>query len=64
MKVQRGSKNFERKLESESSKRTMFARGGLGRLQMILELDTGRWAREEVNFEILYQLERRTKHFL
>ena len=40
-------KNLEGKSERESTKRTIFASGGLGWLQMVLELDTGRCASEE-----------------
>ena len=40
-------KNLEGKLERESPKRTVFASGGLGLLQMVSELDTGLCASEE-----------------
>ena len=39
-------KNLERKLERENSKRTIFASGGLGLLQMVSEPDTG-WSANE-----------------
>ena len=41
-------KNFEGKLERESPKKTIFASGGLGLLQMVLEPNTKRCANEEV----------------
>ena len=40
-------KNFEGKLERENSKRTIFARGGFGLLQMILEPDSEQCVNEE-----------------
>ena len=49
-------------------KRTIFASGGLGLLQMISELDTRRCASKDtelprgVDYEILHRLERGTKH--
>ena len=39
--------NLEGKPERESSKRIIFASGGLGLLQMVLELDTGQCASED-----------------
>ena len=41
-------KNFERKPEKESSKRTIFARSELGRLQMMSEPDIRHYASEDV----------------
>ena len=41
-------KNLEGKLERKSPKKTIFASGGLGLLQMVSEPDTGRCANEEV----------------
>ena len=40
-------KNLEEKLERENSKRTVSANGGLGRLQMVLEPDTGRCVNDD-----------------
>ena len=40
-------KNFEGKPKRKSVKRTIFASGGLGLLQMVLELETGSCASEE-----------------
>ena len=41
-------KNLEGKLERESPKRTVFASGGLGLLQMVLEPDTRQCASKDV----------------
>ena len=63
-------KNIEGKPERESPKRTIFACGGLGLLQMVSEPDTGRCASEDarssrgVDSEIPHRLERGTKHSL
>ena len=40
-------KNLERKLERESTKRTISANGGFKPLQMVSEPDTGLYASEE-----------------
>ena len=54
----------------ESANRTIYASGGLGLLQMILEPDTGQCASDDtglprgVDCEIPYQLKRGMKHFL
>ena len=40
-------KNLEEKLERKSSKRAISASGGLGLLQMVLELDVERCASKE-----------------
>ena len=40
-------KNFEGKPKRESPRRTLFACGGLGPLQMVLEPDNGRCTSEE-----------------
>ena len=51
-------------------KQTIFANGGFWLLQMVSEPDTGRCANKDagpsrgVDCEILYRLERRTKHSL
>ena len=51
-------------------KRTMFASGEVGLLQMVSELDTERCGNEDaglprrVDCEILHRLEKGTKHFL
>ena len=42
-----GFKNFKEKSEGESPRRTIYASGGLGLLQMVSELDIGRCASEE-----------------
>ena len=58
---------YEGKLERESPKRTIYVSGGLGLLQMVLELDIGRCASEDagvprgVDYEIPHRLERGTK---
>ena len=63
-------KNLEGKSERENPKKTMFARGGLGLLQIVSELDIGRYASEDaglrrgVDCEISHRLERGTKHSL
>ena len=44
----RNLKTFEEKPETENAKRTIFVSGGLRRLQMVSELDTGRCASEDV----------------
>ena len=52
------------------SKRTIFASGGLGLLQMVLVLDKGQWASKDagppkgVDCKIPHRLERGTKHSL
>ena len=40
-------KNLERKLERESLKRTIFASGGLGPLQLVSEPGSGQCANED-----------------
>ena len=44
-------KNFEGKLERENPKRTIYASGGLGVLQMVLEPYTERCARKKADLQ-------------
>ena len=54
---------FEGKFEKERFKRIISDSGGLGAVQMVSELDTGRCV-SGVDCEIPHWLERRTEHFL
>ena len=63
-------KNLEGKPGTESSKRTIYASGGLGPLQLVSKLDTRRCASKDVGLlrgvdcETPHRLERGMKHYL